>query len=243
MTDYGRRNRKMPKGLSAQMQGAFSEHQITDREKRAWQASKERQPVAHPELTREQIKRFAQLVAELRSPVYFERDLGLNRAGVEFYKRKLNIDSQDEARGLLRKMNREDEEAENTLRAENTAKQREAERVAQQRLDELEAAKAAEQAEAIERKKREVDPNRVKQEDAERQKRFEKQQEEKLAATTSVDTWRLNATNQDQVQLFKWDLEERGWTFCIEKYGASSQELKAEAIRLGLKINWDVVKR
>lgn len=244
MTDYRRRERKVPKHLA----DAEAQHEITDREKRAWQAGKNRKPAPHPELDREQQKKFLGLIVDLKSPVYFELDLGLSRAGIEHHKQKLGVETQDDARALLRRMDFEDTKDVEAEAQRNVQKQRAAEAAAQKRLEELEAKKRAEKQAKLEKARKELDANALKRDDKKRGQRQEKLDEKRDAVKAKMTDWRLEMSeiphvDEERIALFKNDILQRGMEFCIQKYSTSSREIKAEAARLGLRINWDLVRR
>jgi len=215
--------------------------EISERAKRAYQRNKKLPTrFERPELTHDQKLEFLSLVAQLASPVIFKRKLNMNANDVEFYKKQLRVESQDEARRLRVRLQRNitaDREAEI---AENVRQQRAAEKLAQQRLEELEQ-KRAERALANRKPKR--DSLTVKLEDAERQRRFDKQE----VASLPKSKWRLplerHRSEADQIDQFRRDLQYRGVSFCKNRYGVKLSDLKAEAARLGLKINWETIKR
>ena len=214
------------------------DHVITDREKRAWQNNKKRVRRERPNLTVPQRIEFLELVARMASQSEFERKLELSAADVQHYKKLLDVETQDEARVLARKMKQENAEKREATAIEQTKKVREAEAVAQQRLDELEARRN------VERPVKQVDVTAVKNEDADRQRRFAEQQ-----AKTEVPAkeWKLPLEgNAEQRQVgidrFRRDIVYHGLGFVRKKYGASNGQIKFEAQRLGIKINWDVVR-
>lgn len=215
--------------------------EISERSKRAYQRNKKLSTrSARPELTHEQKLEFLSLVSQLASPVIFKRKMNLSANDVEFYKKQLKVESQDDARRLRTRLARNitaDREAEI---AENVRQQRAAEKLAQQRLEELEEQRAAR---ALANAKPKRDPLVVKQEDTERQRRFSKQQ----AEAQPNSKWRLplerHRSQSEQIEQFRRDLQYRGVTFCKSRYGVKLSDLKAEAARLGLKINWETIKR
>lgn len=215
------------------------EHVVTDREKRAWAASKKRTRRDKPTLTFAQRIEFLELVARMASSTEFERKLGLTSSDVENYKKLLNVESQDEARVLARKMKKENEEKREASIIEQTKCVREAEVVAQQRLEELEAKRNATRPLKI------VDANAIKMEDKERQRRFEAQQS-KVEVPEKVWELPLEGTasqRAEQIDRFRRELIYHGFNFVRKKYNATNAQIKHEAIRLGLKINWDIVRR
>lgn len=215
------------------------EHVITDREKRAWQAGKKRARRERPNLTIPQRIEFLELLARMASNSEFERRLGLSAGDIQHYKKSLDVETADEARTLARKMKQENTEKREASIIEQTKQVREAEAVAQQRLEEIESKRNAE------RPVSKVDATAIKREDADRQRRFAAQQAE---TEVPAKEWRLpvegnKAQRQELVDRFRRELVYHGFSFVRKKYGASNAQIKFEAQRLGLKINWDIVRR
>jgi hypothetical protein len=213
-----------------------------DRGARAWRASKERKVKrVRPTLDRTQRIEFLELVAQMASRSTFERKFNLTSADIEFYKREFDVESPDEARRLARRLRQENEDLHDIKILEETQKVREAEEVAQARLEALEAKRAAD---AIKPKKK-IDINKIRQEDAERQRRFTEQQG-KIEKPTKE--WRLpfeegRGTEEEQIDAFRRDIIYHGLAFTGKKFNVTSQQIKYEATRLGLNINWDIVRR
>lgn len=219
---------------------------FTDREVKAWREGKDRPRPERKKLNAKQEKRFLELVAELKSPVYFELDLGLNARDVEHYKKELGVESQEEARRLLRIKNEQETGELQKEIQEAERQQREAEAAAQKRLEQMAKEHAERRRERHQQAKKDLDPNKLHQDDADRQKRFVEQQQKKAAERASMEDWRLelDGIKDDELkQTFMNDIKQRGLTFCGRKYDANPREIKAEAIRLGLDINWDLVPR
>ena len=220
------------------------EHVISEREKRAWAAGKQRSTRRErPKLDRIQRIEFLKLVASMAPAVTFERTLGLEPRDIDFYKKELDIESQDEARRLARRLRGESQETIETRIIAETKKAREAEAVANKRLDAIEAKKAVDAA----KPGRKVDVNKVKQEDAERQRRFAAQQSHLEEPTTK---WRLPmeegaGSKAEQIDRFRRDLIYHGVRAVQRNYGRhlTLTQLKWEAARLGLRINWEIVRK
>lgn len=216
------------------------DHEITEREKRAYQRTKKRAiPSARPKLTHEQQLEFLDLIAKLASPVVFKRRLNLSTIDIQFYKRELNVESQEEARLLRKRMERGATAKREAEVMKNIKDQRAAEAVAQKRLEELEQ-KRAERAATSKTERR--DMLQIRLEDAARKQRFNKQQ-----AAVPASAWRLplerHRSEAEQIEQFRRDLQYRGVSFCRDRYGVKLSDLKSEASRLGIKINWDNLKR
>jgi len=219
-----------------------SEHVITDRERRAWQANKKRKP-AHerPELSLAQRIEFLELLAQMSSRAVFERKLGLTATDIESYKKELDVESQDEARRAARVLkNRTDDQHEAYI-LEQTKKAREAEAVANDRLESMMSQKAKDML----TKERTVDVNSAKADDAERQRRFAAQQAE---LEKPEKEWRLpiesnSGSQEEQIDRFRREIVYHGFRFVQKKYrGVTPAQIKWEAARLGLVINWDIVR-
>lgn len=219
------------------------EHAITSREQRAWQASKSRKRVkVRPTLDRLQRIEFLELVAQMSSRSVFERKLSLDLSDVEFYKQELDIESLDEARRLARKLKRQGSDEREARLLEQTQKVQEAQEIAQARLEALEAKKAADQAAKPSRK---IDVNKIRQEDADRQRRFAAQQVDTKAPSKD---WHLplsedGGSDVEQIDKFRRDIIYRGLSFVGKKYNATPSQVKFEAKRLGISVNWDIVRR
>jgi len=217
------------------------DHEITEREARAYQAKKTRQPQARRELDRAETKLFLSLVSQMASSVDFETKLSMKRGEVEYYKGVLDIEDYTEARKLLAQMDLEDARAADDQIENNRRQAREAEAAAQARLDEYEREKAAIRHERAQNQQ--LDPSAIADEDARRQREFDAAQ----AAAAPESEWRLPESNgplrNDILRRFQHELEQQGWNFCKTKYGVGASDLKAEAARLGLKVNWDIVPR
>jgi hypothetical protein len=221
-------------------------HEITEREKRAWKEGAKPRKRDRPNLTMPQRIEFLKLVAQLASNSTFERKFGLDPADVEYYKKQFDVESQDDARRLYKRLEIDMIEGNEERIISETGKARDAEAVANLRLKELELRKT------IEKREKAVgtpDGNKVRAEDAERQQRFQQEQEAQTAeALSKSEPWflPLEGTESDRrgiTERFRRDIEHCGMQFCINKYQASPIQLKAEATRLGLRINWDRVKR
>lgn len=215
------------------------DHVISDREKEAWQLSKSRgNSHERPKLDRLKRIRFLELVAQMVGKSVFERELGLSPQDIEFYKKELDVESSDDARRLARKLRAQTDEQREANVIEQTKKAREAEAVAQQRLEELSNART-------ENEKPPVDGNAIRAEDAERQRRFAAEQS---LVTIPEKIWTLPiiaeaGSEQDQIDRFRKDIIYHGLGFLNKKYNVSPRQIRFEAERLGFKINWETVRR
>jgi len=217
------------------------EHVITEREKRAWAKSKERKSSRErPKLDRLQRIEFLKLVSQMASASTMERKLKLEPRDVAFYKRELDIESPDEARRMARNLQAESNEVYEARVLAQTKKAREAEQIANQRLDELDAKRAADKGGSSRR----VDVTKIRQEDAERQRRFAAQQAELDEPKTK---WELPmeegaGSEAEQIDRFRRLIIYHGLDAVRRQHGASAVQVKWEAARLGLRINWDIVR-
>jgi hypothetical protein len=131
---------------------------------------------------------------------------------------------------------------------DNIQQQRAAEAVAQERLDQFEKQKVQDSATKRAKNRATINPDAVRQEDADRQERFVESQEKAAAGKAAMSDWRLEldgrkSFDDERISAFKHDIIQHGLNFCIQKYGATARELKAETTRLGIKIDWDLVRR
>jgi hypothetical protein len=213
-----------------------------ERDAKIWQDQKKRPKTPRKELTLAERIKFVELVSQLATPGTFERHLGLAPNDVQHYKRILDIESQDEARRLLRNLRKDDADKNEARVIEQVSRVREAEAIANERLKELAARKQA-QAEVEPKPKPNI--TLVRKEDAERQRRFEASEKAKeQEATKKVGSvWRLPIDDNESVNRFRREIVNHGLSFCFKKYGATANQIKAEAERLKLKINWDIVRR
>lgn len=215
------------------------EHIISNREKRAWQASKKRPSRERPKLSTSQSIEFLDMVARMASQSEFERRFNLSPGDVMFYKKELDVETQDEARMLHRQMKRENAKtSEATIVAEHK-RARAAEAIAQERLKEIEARRNAP------RPVKTPDSLANKNKDADRQRRFAKQQSE---IEVPAESWQLpvdgtESQRAEQIDRLRREIVNRGLSFVRMKYSVTNAQIKFEARRLGLEINWEIVRR
>lgn len=197
-----------------------------------------------PILTRSQRIEFLKMLSKLSNNSAFERKFGLTASDITFYKKQFDVESQDDARRAYRKLEAEIEDVSEATKIEEIQKARDAEKTANTRLKEMELDKAKESAKL----KKTLDPNAIRADDAKRQKLFAAQQDEADKAVTPEEVWQLplegsNVEKTDKIERFRKDIQYQGLQFCVNKYGVSPKQIKAEANRLGLKIRWDSTKR
>lgn len=214
-----------------------------DRASRAWQANKNKGTTrVRPSLDRVQRIEFLELVAQMSSIATFERKLGLTSADVAFYKRELDVESPDEARRKARKLQLQSDDEREARIVEQTRQVREAERIAQARLEVLEAQKAARE---LEKPARKTDINSVRHEDAERQRRLD---EQLSAVKKPAKEWHLpmeagSGSKEEQMDRFRRDIVYHGLGFTAKKHNVTPAQIRYEASRLKLSINWDIVRK
>ena len=215
---------------------------VSERERRAWQESKNAQPIhKRPELNKQERIRFLELFSKMSSRATYERELGLNQSDIEYFKQELGVLTENDARIKFRQMKRDNEESTEARLLEETRKMREAEQVANKRLEELELKKRLDKPEVV------IDVKAIQEEDASRQRRFAEQQDVK-ENEQPVEVWHLELTGSKdsqiiQIEQFKRDIQNRGINFCASKYAATHKQVRYEARRLGLKIDWNQVRR
>lgn len=222
------------------------EHEISDREKRAWQDGAKTRKRERPKLTMPQRIEFLKLIAQLSSNSTFERKLGLEPADIDYYKKQFDVENQDDARRLYKRLEIAQIEGREEVIISETKKARSAEETANLRLKELELRRTIEKRESATDA---PDGNKIRLEDSERQKRFEQEQNDQVVeALSKSEPWSLPLEGSESerrgiIERFRKDIEYCGMTFCHNKYHASSLQIKSEAARLGIRINWDRVKR
>lgn len=193
-----------------------------------------------PKLTAKQKIEFLELIARMSGDSVFERKFNLSANDVNWYKKDLDVETPDEARRLAKKLSVKLQNERNTYAVEQTKKAREAARVANERLRALEAGKAK----ALDGKESKVDKNKIKREDAERQKRFAESQ----TLVKPELEWRLpievnGGSEQEQIDRFRREIIYHGIRFLQSKYtGVTKAQIMWEAHRLNLNINWDLVR-
>jgi pyruvate/2-oxoglutarate dehydrogenase complex dihydrolipoamide acyltransferase (E2) component len=134
-------------------------------------------------------------------------------------------------------MENEDETLEQKEVIARIQESREAEAIANQRLEDI----ALQQ---IEREPVRFDKEALRKEDKERQQRLSEQENK----VTQVSRWRLPLsgrpqTREEELVRFRNDIQRRGLAFTASKHACEKKDVRAEAIRLGLKIDWDRVRR
>ena len=198
---------------------------FTEKDTKNWQMSKSQIPTEIKKLSKNEINVFLELVSSLASPVLFERKLGLSRRDVEHYKRVLQVDDQESARKILKKIKIEQE---------------------QEQMARIEAARVESIARAEEINKRSNEvvgvPKKsikqkskaaIKKEQAKRQKRLDDQNN----ALRANSNFRCESPKD-----FEHDLA-RGMNFCCKKYNVQPSDIYAEIHRLALDINIDNIRR
>ncbi len=192
-----------------------------------------------PQLSREQMRQFLTFVAEARGTGDFELHLGLDRVDIAWLKDRLGVDSSADAKEFLKDF--EDDDRMRELEAENrraaAARGRQAQ---EQRLDARAARKQLEQDARRSKVKDLLDPDKLKREDKERQARHAARSEPVIEE--KEDAWRLNEDDCNPEQ-FKTCITHYGMRFTRDRFGITNEDIKREAARLGLRIDWELVRR
>lgn len=184
---------------------------------------------------------FLKLAARMASGVEFERRFGFNKADIDYYLNLLDIKSPQEARDKFKQLSTTLDQNNRIAIIEETKKTREAEAVAQQRLDEFNAKKNA-----IKPIKK-VNKNKIKKNEAKKQKRWLKQQEE-AKNIVPEQAWNLplegtQSQRLEQIERFRREITYQGMGFVRKKYSVTNMQIKFEANKLSLGINWDIVRK
>ena len=211
------------------------EHKFTERDTLNWKREPKRLVKKRPDLNNKQCIVFLGLVSQITSPQTFERLLGLSKDDIKYYMKLLNVETQDEARLLKREMQFKEDEQDVRRGIKEDIKKRKVSETRNKAFKEL----TQERLVKIPRVK--LDINKVRQQDANRQRAFKESKDNALQNKGEV--WQLDVVDNESVNRFRRDIVNHGFTFTKKKYDISSAQMKTEAKRLGLKINWDLVKR
>lgn len=184
---------------------------------------------------------FLKLAARMASSVEFERRFGFNKADIDYYLNLLDVKSPQEARDKFKRLSTTLEQNNNIAIIEETKKIREAEAVAQQRLDELNAKKN------VIKPIKKVNKDKIKKDEAKKQKRWLKQQEE-AENIVPEQAWNLPVEGTasqrlEQIERFRREITYQGMGFVRKKYGVTNTQIKFEANKLNLGINWDIIRK
>lgn len=212
--------------------------EYTELEKENWARGKSQTPT-EIELTRPQIEQFVTFLAEARASGDFEIHLGLNRRDIERLKSKLGIDTPEDARNFLDDVFQVADEQREAFYATEKRKAQEARSAAEKRLSAYEKKRAQERASRQAKLSKVLNSTQIKQEDAERQRRLEKANKGEYDVPES--DWRL--PEDSSPEQFQHVLETRGWNFSSSMFNTDKASLIAEAKRLGLDIDFDMVPR
>jgi exonuclease VII large subunit len=187
-------------------------------------------------MNEEQEIKFLEMVRDLRSPFFFREEFDFSISEVEKHKKRLGAETPDEARALLKTLSRQQDEPKVD---QDVVAERERAEQANLRLQE--------QQRKPKKKAKKPNVSNIKRQDAARQRRFDKQQNKQTAKVLRQKikertVWQLPDT--ETVERFQNDIVNRGFQFCLDKYGVhSNAEIVAEAKRLKLKIDWDLVHK
>jgi hypothetical protein len=133
-------------------------------------------------------------------------------------------------------MQSEDDAKEAEVHLANRQEQKEAEATANARLEAVALSKLSTEPVRL-------DKDAIRAEDSERQRRFAESQE-----VHNTSAWRLplsgsEAVRNEELTRFRNDIERRGLSFAASKHACEKSDIRAEARRLGLRIDWDRVRR
>jgi len=118
-------------------------------------------------------------------------------------------------------------------------KAQDARMIAEQKLNEMNQRR---QDESDDRRKRIHDmlsANDIKNDDVKRQERFEELEKQK----NKIPESKFRLPENVRPEQFEHELVTYGWAFCTQKYNVSRNDIRSEASRLGLKIDFDMVRR
>lgn len=203
-------------------------NEYSDKEMKNWRDSKKILKQERTEFTVAEYKIFLDCIVKMSPQTVFEAKLGLSRADVEFYKTKYDINSQDQARNLLKELLKQLTDSDDSRIEKNRTSEVERTRLANDRLEKSEKDLAV--------KKEFIDPNKdeIRAKEKKAQSRLDKQEHIDISKHIPF---------VDDEQTFKRDLTTKGVTFCCRKYDVTPLELKKEVLRLNLKINWEILRR
>lgn len=216
----------------------MSEQEYSELEKENWARGKDQKPT-EVELDRSQIEKFVKFVAEARASGDFEIHLGLNRRDIEGLKRKLGIDTADDARKFLADVFAMADEEREAFYASEQRKAQQTREAAEKRLSDYEKSQSDEREERRARLASVLNSTEIKEEDAQRQRRFADSKQGEYDVPES--DWRLPADSSPEQ--FQHIIETRGWSFATTMFGVEKASLIAESTRLGLSIDFDMVPR
>jgi len=219
------------------------DHVISQAEIDNWQRGREQKRIEPADFNSDDLRVFVQLASRDASSGEFETKLGLSRRDVNFHRVKLGIHTTEEARRMLRQIDEEIERVEAEELNAQRAAAHEARLLAEKRLKDMEAAKAADlEAQRVERAATlQQDQIFFKEEDAKRQRNFQKEQSKSKHNTD----WRLpieSRNGEEEKVRFSNDIVYRGMRFTREKYQVTDADIQSEAARLGLTIRWELVR-
>jgi len=170
----------------------------------------------HKELNKKDLKSFLKLIIECAPLGNFNVYLNMSPRDIDLHKKRLNIRTIDDAKKMLRSL---------TPAPEPLVKKSEPKPVV-----ESSKTKTALKVKKMTRAKNEKQMKKIKQ-------NFEKTKK------PIVSEWRLPETDSDSINQFYRRIIGLGLSFCANMYNVQTKDIKAEANRLKLKIDWDLVKR
>jgi len=210
---------------------------VTERGKEAYQASKHRTRT-RPELSKTQLRKFLELMAEAAGSGAFEIHLGLSQSDIAWVKDQLQVESPDDARRMLKDTYEQDDVDLEAAKVEERELHRKLRAERQARLDAEEARKRREAEERRVRLKKMTDPKAIREEQQRRQQRLDAQEQPEVEVTE--DDW---VVEEDAVEYFKGIVSTRGVRFAADMYGVNASDIRREVNRLFPWMDMDILPR
>ena len=193
---------------------------------------KDKQPQL-PILAEPEFRKFVQFLLQNRSSGDFEFHLGLSRRETEALKNHYKLTDELKVKAMWVKLTKEGE-AQEIFRAEQRMLAKQARETAQQKLEEATKVKS--------KKSQPIDDTVVKQEDAQRQTKFVKDNKDRLdKAFTKKEVWDL--PEDMPVEQFRLMLMNRGWKFTRDYFEVTHRQVIYMISKLGLKLDLDLIPR
>lgn len=170
----------------------------------------------YKELNKKDLKNFLKLIVECAPLGNFNIYLNMSPRDVDLHKKHLNIRSADDAKKMLKNLAPVPEPL----------------------------VKKSEQKPVVSVNKTKIVQKTKKMTKAKNEKQMKKIRENfEKTKKPVISDWRLPETDSESVSQFYRRIIGLGLSFCANMYNATTKDIKAEANRLNLKIDWDLVKR
>lgn len=211
---------------------------------------------ALPELNAQQMRKLVESVASAATNSETATRLGISDIDVQIIRQKLEIQTTEAAKKLVKQYRADDEKAE-ISRASKRNDNKKANKEAQARLDKInEVVPETEEAEVLIKR-----GNEIKQEDKARQKKFEEtipKSQDLLAPYRSPSKYFIGASMEKPKSIkdgewhlpaevtteeFRFMLLSKGVSFVCDNFGIKKQDLQREVGRLNIKIDFDLLPR